>query len=331
MNETLTVSRWYRNFVSAYCLAFCGLLSFLLWLRLAAAGALGAQFLLAFTIGYALIVALLGIHLLFCWRHQLQIDNVRTASRGLWGLSEICLTDVTDVAWQADGPGVVVLRTNFDKLKILFVRYPPDESLRIIQYLRGAVPKSTQRDWDRFCLRVALPLRNPGTDTQRLEVLFSRAQFDRLLASIALAAFAYCAGQWWLVGLAGNWQETAVPLALIGLFWISVRWLVPVRYMTKIGWFPLAHFVNVLVDHCIWCSYFVVLIVLCVVFIFRAPRGLGLDLSIAVLVSAGAIKIVRLWTKTWKQYREERELDLQYSETAIREWEALDYKESAGI
>src|SRR5580700_4063343 len=106
--------------------------------------------------------------------------------RGLFAVTEIRLADVTDIKWRPNGFGVVVL-TNFDKVTINFARYAPDASLRIIQFLRDVLPKSTQQDWNRFCLRIAIPLRNPGSGTRRSEVLFSRAQFDRLLSSVFFA------------------------------------------------------------------------------------------------------------------------------------------------
>src|SRR5580692_6400034 len=48
MNEALTVRRWYRVFPAGACLVLCALLGFVLWLCLAALGALGTLLLLAF-------------------------------------------------------------------------------------------------------------------------------------------------------------------------------------------------------------------------------------------------------------------------------------------
>jgi hypothetical protein len=48
-------------------------------------------------------------------------------------------------------------------------------------------------------------------------------------------------------------------------------------------------------------------------------------------VSAGVIEFVRRLIKYRAYSREEREHDLQHSETAIREWESLDCKEAAGL
>jgi hypothetical protein len=326
MNATLTVRRWYRVFPAGACLVLCALLSFVLWLCLAAPGARGALFLLAFSIGYAVVVGSLVVHLLFCWRHRLQFENGRIISRGLFAVTEIRLADVTDVKWIPHAFGFVVLVTNFDKVTINFARYPPDASLRIIQFLRDVLPKSTQQDWDRFCLRIAIPLRNPGSETRRSEVLFSRAQFDRLLSSLFFADLAVAA-LYWRLGILGNWTITVLPLALTGLFWITVRYLVPVRLTTKAGWFPLALFVDVLVDHLAWAFCLFGLAMLCAAFLIGFPRGL--QISIAVLVIGGVLELVRRSLKHWRDYKEQRDHDFAHSETAVREWELLDRMDAA--
>jgi hypothetical protein len=327
MNETLTVRRWYRVFPAGACLVLCALLSFVLWLCQAAPGALGTLFLLAFLIGYAVAIGSLVVHLLFCWRHRLQFENGRVVSRGLFAVTEIRLADVTDGKWIPHGFGVVVLKTNFDKVAINFARYPPDASLQIIQFLRDASPKSTQQGWNRFCLRIAIPLRNPASDTRPTEVLFSRAQFDRLLSSVFFADLAFAVGYWWLLGFLRDWTITALPLALTGLFWILVRYLVPVRHVTKVGWFPLALFVDVLVDHLAWGIRLLGLILLCCAFLFGNPRGLGI--ATAVVVIAGLFELVRLSIKYRTEYKQERDHDLAHCETAVREWELLDGMDAA--
>jgi hypothetical protein len=327
MNEALTVRRWYRVFPAGACLVLCALLGFVLWLCLAAPGALGTLLLLAFSVGYTVVIGLLLVHFLFCWRHRLQFENGRIISRGLFAVTEIRLSDVTDVRWLADGLGGVVLVTNFEKVTINFARYPPDASVRIIQFLREFFATSIQRDWDRFCLRVAIPLRNPGSGTRRSEVLFSRAQFDRLLSSVFFADLAVAA-LYWPVGILGNWTITVLPLALTGLFWITVRYLVPLRLTTKVGWFPLALFVDALVDHLTWSFRLFGLVMLCCGLLFGGIAR-GLQLSITVLVIAGVLELFRRSLKHWRDYKEQRDHDLAHSETAVREWELLDRMDAA--
>jgi len=327
MNATLTVRRWYRVFPAGACLVLCALLGFVLWLCLAAPGARGTLLLVAFSVGYAVAIGSLVVHLLFCWRHRLQIENGRIISRGLFAVTEIRLADVTDVKWIPHGFGGVVLKTNFDKVAINFARYPPDASLQFIQFLRDVLPKSTQQDWNRFCLRIAIPLRNPASDTRPTEVLFSRAQFDRLLSSVFFADLAFAVGYWWLLGFLCDWTITALPLALTGLFWTLVRYLVPVRLVTKAGWFPVASFVDALVDHLAWSFRLFGLVMLCCGLVFGIPRGL--QLSIAVLVIAGVVELVRRSLKHWRDYKEQRDHDRAHSETAVREWELLDGMDAA--
>jgi hypothetical protein len=327
MNATLTVRSWYRVFPAGACLVLCALLGFVQWLCLAAPGALGTLFLLAFSVGYAVAVGSLVVHVLFCWRHRLQFENGRIISRGLFAVTEIRLTDVTDVKWLADGLGGVVLVTNFDKVTINFARYPPDASVRIIQFLREFFATSMQRDWDRFCLRVAIPLRNPGSETRLTQVVFSRAQFDRLLSAVFFSDLAFAVGYWRIVGFPGDWMITALPLALTGLFWGTARYLVPVKYVTKVRWFPIASSVDLLVDHLAWGFRFLGLILLCCAFLFGIPRGL--EIAAAVVVIAGLFELVRRLIKYRTEYKQERDHDLAHSEAAVREWELLDRTDAA--
>jgi hypothetical protein len=327
MNETLTVRRWYRAVPAGACLVVCALLGFVQWLCLAAPGALGNLFLLAISIAYAVVVGSLVVHLLFCWGHRLQFENGRIIGRGVFAATEIRLADVTDVKWLPHGLGGVVLKTNFDKVTINFARYPPDASVRIIQFLHEFLAKSMQRDWDRFCLRVAIPLRNPGSETRRTQVVFSRAQFDRLLSAVFFADLAFAVGYWRIVGFPGDWTITALPLALTGLFWGSVRYLVSVRYVAKVRWFPLASFIDLVVDHLAWGFCFLGLILLCCAFLFGIPRGLGI--ATAVVVIAGLFELVRRLIKYRTEYKQERDHDLAHSEAAVHEWELLDRMDAA--
>jgi hypothetical protein len=329
MNETFSVRRRYRDLVTGACLAVCGLLGCLLWMRLAAAGALGAVFQSAFAVGYALIFVALIAHLFFCWRHRLRVCRERIVSQGLLTVHEVCLADVTEIKWQADGPGGVVLKTNFGQLTILFARYPRDASLRILQFLRVAIPKSMQQGWNLFCLKIALPLRNPATDIHRLEVLLSRAQFDRLASSFFFAALAFAVGNWWLVGFPGDWKITVLPWTVIGLVWISVRFLVPVQCLTKVGWTPLALIVDLLVEYCVWGLRSLGLILLCFAFLVGVPPRRDITISLMVLMTT--LEWARMSIKHWTKNKAERKDDLNLSEAAVREWELLDHEKSPGL
>jgi hypothetical protein len=132
---------------------------------------------------------------------------------------------------------------------------------------------------------------------------------------------------WRIVGFPGDWTITTLPLALTGLFWITVRYLVPLRLTTKVGWFPVALFLDALVDHLAWSFRLFGLAMLCCGLLFGIARGL--QLSIAVLVIAGVLELVRRSLKHWRDYKEQRNHDLAHSETAVREWELLDRLDAA--
>jgi hypothetical protein len=327
MNETLTVRRLYRDLFEGAALTLCGLLGLMIWRFLPAAGAPRGVFLSALLAGYALI----GVaHFLFCWRHRLQASDGQIVSRGLLGETEIRLSDVTHVVWGYHGPGAVMLKTNFDKMTILFVRYSPEASVRIVQLVRQTVPASMQTNWDRFCLRVAIPLRNPAGDARRPEVVFARRQFDRLLGAFSIAQLAYAVAHWWLVGFRfpGDWATILFWLALTGVIWISVRQFIPKRYMFKPRWIPISPFIELIVDHLVCGICTLGLILLCFAFLFGIPRGLIIAEALLVIVALS--DLARRDVKLWKSYQQEREHDLEHCEAAVREWELLDRSDPLG-
>jgi len=330
MNETLTVRRLYRNLFAGAVLTLGVLPGLLVWRFLPAAGARGGIFLSALVAWCALIGVSLVVHLLFCWRHRLQAGDGRIVSRGLLGETEIRLLDVTDVAWYHHEPGGVVLKTNFDQLRILFVRYSPEASVRIVQLVRQTVPAPMQTNWDRFCLRVAIPLRNPAGDARRRDVVFARRQFDRVLGALSMAQLAYAVGHWWLVGFRfpGDWAEILFWLAVTGVLWISVRQFIPLRYLFKRRWIPIAPFIELMVDHLVCCICTLGLILLCVAFLFGIPRGLVIAEALVVIVAL--TDLARREFKLWKFYKQERAHDLEHCEAAAREWESLDGSDLLG-
>jgi hypothetical protein len=320
MNETVIVRPWYRNVLAGCCLILCGVLGFSLWTALAAANEPVA-------VGFALVIALLCVHLLFCRRHRLEVGRERIVSRGLLTATEVRLTEVTEVKWGDGGPGGVILTTNFDTLTILFVRYPRDASLHIVRLLREAFPASMQQGWELFCLKVALPLRNPATNVRRVEVVFSRAHFDRLAACLFFVEMAWAAAHWSLFGFPGDWMETLLPLAVTALVWIGVRYRVPVKPLTKTTWFPVPLIVDLLVDHIAWACCLLAIILICVAFL--VPPG-GLAITATVLVLATGAEMLRRSIKHWRKHKTDRQEDLKLSEAAIREWDLLDYQDSCG-
>ncbi len=140
---------------------------------------------------------------------RLVLGDERIISQGLLTLTGIRLDDVIELKWLADGPGGVDLKTNFERVRIVFSCYPLESCLPITEFLREAVPPSMQHNWNLFCLKVALPLR---TGRWRIEVLLPRGTFDRLCFALMFVELSYAVGHWWVVvGIGGNWWSDAIP------------------------------------------------------------------------------------------------------------------------
>lgn len=322
-----TVRRLYRDLIAGGCLVLCGFVAWT-WMRVAQKGAPDAYIHWAFAIACATIILLLVLHFVFCWRHLLLVFEEGIVSRGLIGVTEICLEDVAEAEWLADGPGAVILKTNRGKLRILFSRYSRDASMHIVQFLRGRIPQSAQQEWSVFCLKIALPLRNPACGFQRTEVLFSRAQFDRVCFWLAFAELAFGVGDWQRVGFPGDWTITILPWVVTGLCWISARFFIPVQFVTKVTWFSVADFIGLLADDLVMGFRLIGLIFVCFAFLFNAPRGR--DISEAVIVVATLVPFAHRNIKYWKKFRAWKKQDLENSEAAVREWDLLDQQEAVG-
>jgi hypothetical protein len=181
-----------------------------------------------------------------------------------------------------------------------------------------------QTNWDRFCLRVAIPLRNPAGDVRRPETVFVRRQFDRVLGALSIAQLAFAVAHWWLVGFRfpADWATILFWLALTGVIWISLRPLIPLRYMLKPLWIPITPFVELMVDHLVCGICTLGLILLCFAFLFGNARGLAIAWALIVIVAQ--VDLARREFKLWKFYQQEREHDLEHCEAAVRDWELLD-------
>jgi hypothetical protein len=314
--RTFRVSRWLQNMMAAAGLALCGVL-YLLSLRFQQRGGQLAIDQWVFWGAMGLVVGFDLVFLIFGWRHKLVLGDGRIASHGLLSSTEIRLDEVTELKWMPYGPGAV-LTTNFEKVRIIFNRYPYEAGLPITEFLRHAVPAAMQDDWNQFCLKVALPLR---TGRRRTEVLRPRGHFDRLCCAIVFAELAFAIADWRLAGPAGNWRSAAWTGLITLAVWITARSFIPRQCEIKVRPLPLGPIVELLADHLTIGVVNLGLIVLCVGLMWNVPIGLHITLAVIIVVGLG--DLVRRQIKFWKAWSEDRRRDPERSEAAAREWDAL--------
>jgi len=120
--------------------------------------------------------------LLAYWRERLKITGGQVIHHGVIGKKEIDLADVTDVRWGIVKTGRITLRTLTEKLKIDLDNFEATDRLRLIRFVRDRLPDTVQQEWDMFCYKIAIPLRDryirgnrpPGPD----EVSLTRRRWD---------------------------------------------------------------------------------------------------------------------------------------------------------
>jgi hypothetical protein len=326
VRETAVVRRWYRVFVVGICLALCGGIGLLGFLG-AQMGAPATAVSLISTTAIALVAVMLVLHLVFCSRHRLYLCDNGIAVRGIRKIVEVSFADVVHLKWFSDGFGSAVLKADAGRLTIVFARYEPDASLRIVRHLRCAIPDATQEDWNLFCLRIALPLRSPGCVTGRSERLFSRAQFDRLCGALLFVEPAFGIGEC-LLGF--GWKASAVSCAITVIGWFATRLLVPKQWTIDARWFLLGICVDLAVDLVSADLYRLGVILLCIELVFALPPNVPLFGGIVIVVLVGGVVIAALYQlicnglRVWRAFRARRTKDLPACEAAVREWESLD-------
>lgn len=104
----------------------------------------------------------------------------------------------------------------------------PNHQLQIIRALRRIVPRDVQEDWEVFCHKIALPLRE-GRDRylehlpESARVLATRGRWDRIVAYLLLASTLTAVGFWLILDQPGAF---ALPLVVL-LFWPLIRFSIP--------------------------------------------------------------------------------------------------------
>lgn len=120
--------------------------------------------------------------LLAYWRESLKIRNGQMIQQGVIGKKRIGLADITNVRWSIGKSGRITLRTLTEKLRIYLDNFESTERLWLIRFLRNSLPEAVQQDWELFCYKIAIPLREHGVQGNRPpgpdEVLFTRSRLD---------------------------------------------------------------------------------------------------------------------------------------------------------
>ena len=167
--------------------------------------------------------------LLAYWREELKINDRQVTQQGVIGRKEIDLHNITAARWRlVPRPGgSLVLRSLAERMTIYLGNFEPMERLWLIRFFRNGLPMPVQEDWDLFCSKIALPLRDwdtlahgdPGPDSVRI----TRRRWDwyfvpAILLSVVIGAVAY-----W------KFQQPRMLVAPLmpALLWLFLRAMTP--------------------------------------------------------------------------------------------------------
>ncbi len=165
--------------------------------------------------------------LLASYRSYLHVWGDNLIWQGAFFLREIGIHDITAARWKSMHKGSLRLFTPKARLTIDFDLFEPEERIWLIQFFRSRLPDSIQHDWGRFCLTVALPLREPEPPAPRQlpadKILITRRRWDWYFIPFILV-FA-------LIGLVlflalQQPRMLAAPLIPI-LLWLCLRFTTP--------------------------------------------------------------------------------------------------------
>jgi hypothetical protein len=303
MNQTFTMSRWYR---------LQGIL-FLVFFSLAAL--VGAYPLVhSDPQGYGYrnrqdevrlslaCLALFGtmammsiLMLIYHRRVQLCISDTALDVRYLLRSKHVLLTDISSFDWYAGLTRDIHIKGPNQKTTIHLKNFSRRDQLVIVRALRRVLPPGCQTHWPVFCHAVALPLRDgissrdrlaSVTDAQSDWFLLTRSRYDRQAVVLMPMAFAIAALLWWRM----HWPQTMLLPAAAALWWQVCRWTTPKDGRTEprlirspagrfillmFGWMlaacvmiPIIHWLGLSVDAAMWTGLGLLLPIFPIMFVF---------------------------------------------------------------
>lgn len=167
--------------------------------------------------------------LLYFKRFRMVVDGSRLAIAKPFRSYQIDLSQVNRARWQ-HVPTLLKLREGRNTLRLDFGQFRLEDRLPLIELFRAAIPRNAQHGWDVFCLRVALPLRQVGSEDDQNrpleadQVLMTRRSYDRLfLCLLPVVAIVGGLAAWY----SRSWFLLFWSFFSIGLIWAPLRLMCP--------------------------------------------------------------------------------------------------------
>ncbi|MDF1746319.1 MAG: hypothetical protein P1V19_21665, partial [Gimesia sp.] len=202
----------------------------------------------------------ISLWILLAYKYEsLTIQNESVIQQGVIFRKEIDLSSVKQARWNLVQGGGIKLKSLTEKISIYFDNFEREERLWIIHHFQSHLPESVQQNWEMFCHKVAIPLRDykpeefqpPGAD----EVLLTRKRWDWYFVPLILLTA--------VLGIIATWKFQlprllSAPL-LPTMLWLMLRYGTPKRGMVCGRISHDKEFVK-LWKHIAWCSIFCLII-----------------------------------------------------------------------
>jgi hypothetical protein len=201
MNEIFRVKKATRNLGISSLLFFGGAMVVSICVCLSEAKTLGAAILgIAFFGGILGLFVGLSVWLLLTYlRESLCIHDETMVQKGVLRTKSMSLSELVGLQWRI--PKAIILRSESQKIKVDLDNFESAQQLRLIRFFHRSAAPSIQKDWDRFCYKVATPLlaNSHERPLQEDEILVTRRRYDWLfLPTIVLTAIAGIGFAWYL-------------------------------------------------------------------------------------------------------------------------------------
>ncbi len=273
-------------------------------------------FLLAGTIGIGpVLFSLWGI---LVYRNvSLTIHNGKVILQGIFQRQEITLSEIEEASWDISSELILVSQSENAVINLEY--YNAQDELWLIHFFRNELPDASQKRWDRFCLRVAIPLQErlqrpesklcaPGPG----EALITRRRYDLIGIPVNLLIT--------FVGVYSSWKHDQFgslifPVFSIGL-WLLLRYSVPSQGVVQERLWSQEEFRVLTYLLLTWgIAGMIGFIILLMSNLSEFVKGIG---SFCLFILCFTL-LLETYNRLTTHYREERN---RINQKAIEEWEA---------
>ncbi|WP_298864515.1 hypothetical protein [uncultured Gimesia sp.] len=174
----------------------------------------------------------INLWILLAYKYEsLTIQNESVIQQGVIFRKEIDLSSVKQARWNLVQGGGITLKSLTEKISIYFENFEREERLWLIQYFQSHLPESIQQNWDLFCLKIAIPLRDPQPKVFRDpgpdEILITRKRYDRFGIPLSILSIICTALAAWYFRFPRYLGVSVIPIG----FWLLLRYSIPKRGM----------------------------------------------------------------------------------------------------